>query len=112
MRARSQVRQSDLFAFAMPCSRLRHAFVTPSAGLRGRSCKSLQMSYLLSDYPLCFTSFGDLYCSSNGVSRRRPGLTRLDNSTVEVVFHGISDNHNWASIFILCSRAVAAYRFS
>ena len=112
MRARSQLRRSDLFAFAMPCSGLRHAFVTPSAGLRGRSCKSLQMSYLLSDYPLYFTSFGDLHWSSNGVSRRRPALTRLDSSTVEVLFHGISDNHDWAYISILCSRAVAAYRFS
>jgi hypothetical protein len=110
VRAGSQLRRSDLFAFAMPCSGLRHT--TPSAGLRGRSCKSRQMSYLLSDYPLYFTSFGDVYCSSNGVSRRRPALTRLDSSTVEVVFHGISDNHDWAYISVLCSRAVAAYRFS
>jgi hypothetical protein len=112
VRARSQLRRSDLFAFATPCSSLRHGFVTPSAGLPGMSCKSLQMSYLLSDYPLYLTWFGDLYCSSNGASLRRPALTRLDSSIVEVAFHGISDNHDWAYISVLCSRAVGAYRFS
>jgi hypothetical protein len=49
---RFRYRHYWLFAFAMPFSRLRHAFATPSACLRDRSCKAFGLSNLCSDYPL------------------------------------------------------------
>lgn len=115
MTVRSEFRRSHLFAFAMPCSGLRHAFVAPSDRLRGRSCKALCLSYLRSDSPLDFILVGSRYCSCSGASRGSPALIRLRGSTVaraagasEVVLHRVSDTHDWACVSVLCSRTTTA----
>lgn len=112
MRPRSQLRRSDLFAFLMPCSGLRHAFVTPSETRRWRSCKSLTLPYLLSDSPVDCTSVKGLYCGSRAVCRGSSGLIRLDGFTVARV-HGTSGDvfdrvrNTHGCMSILCSRALA-----
>lgn len=66
MRTGFRFRQHLFCAFPMPCFRLRHVFVTPSARLRDRSSKALGLSNLRSDLRLDSANFGRWYLDSIG----------------------------------------------
>lgn len=66
MRAGFRFRQHLSCAFPMPSFRLRHAFVTPSSGLRGSSSNVLGISNLRSDSPVDSTHLGRSYLDSIG----------------------------------------------
>jgi len=107
-----------IFAFRVPSSRLRQAFVTPSARLRRQSRKSLQVRYLRSDSPLYLSSLEDLYrgchSTSHGTSEPRLGgcnVVRVAGAS-EPGSHGAGDIEDWACIPDSYSRAIAEPRFS
>ncbi len=82
MRTGFRFRQHLFCAFRMPSFRLRPAFVTPSARLRGRSSKALELSNLRSDCPLDSAHFGRCYLESSGALNTSRTLGSLAASAV------------------------------